>query len=103
PLPSLPLAFNTTLKTIPAEVPYITPHPKLVEAWADVLHGGAPAAPAGNLKVGLAWAGRRTHFFDRYRSCPVEALAPLANVENVTFVSLQKWESGDSPPPLELI
>ena len=93
PLPSLPLAFNTSIKTIPAQVPYITPHPKLVEAWAEMVKKDKPG-----FKVGIAWAGRRTHEHDRLRSCPLDVLSELAQVEGVTLYSLQK---GADPAAVE--
>jgi tetratricopeptide (TPR) repeat protein len=99
PLPSLPLALNTTLKTIPAEVPYITAHPKLAEAWGDMMK----ADPKRRLKVGLAWAGRRTHEQDKIRSCPLDLLANLGDLDQVTFYSLQKGAETTSGWGLELI
>nr|WP_043744739.1 tetratricopeptide repeat protein [Paramagnetospirillum magneticum] len=49
-----------------------------------------PAAPAGTLKVGLAWAGRPTHGDDWNRSIPARMLAPILDVPGVTFYSLQR-------------
>lgn len=43
---------------------------------------------SGN-KIGLAWAGRKSHPLDHLRSCPVAALAPLAAFKNMHFYSLQ--------------
>jgi hypothetical protein len=83
---SLPLAVGTTLATIPATVPYVTPPPNLAEAWRTTL------ADLPGLKVGLAWAGSQTNTLDRYRSCRLESLAPLLDLPagDVTFFSLQK-------------
>ncbi|HEX8520728.1 MAG TPA: tetratricopeptide repeat protein [Tepidisphaeraceae bacterium] len=85
PMPSLPLAFNTTLKTIPSEVPYITAHPKLAEAWADLLKG-----ETATLKVGLAWTGQRPGEPMKVRSCPLEVLSQLGEVQGTTFYTLQE-------------
>jgi tetratricopeptide (TPR) repeat protein len=93
PMPSLPLAFNTSIKTIPTQIPYVTPHPKLAEAWADLAKNDKPG-----FKVGLAWAGRRTHQHDRFRSCPLDILSSLAEVEGVTLYNLQK---GADPAAVE--
>jgi Flp pilus assembly protein TadD len=49
-----------------------------------------PAAPAGNLKVGLAWAGRPTHGDDWNRSIPARLLDPILDIPGVTFFSLQR-------------
>lgn len=42
-----------------------------------------------NLRIGLAWAGRKSHPLDRMRSCPLSAFAPLSVFENATFYTLQ--------------
>jgi tetratricopeptide (TPR) repeat protein len=62
PLLSLPLAFGTTLESIPAATPYLTPAPERGAHWRDRL-GAAPG-----LKVGVAWAGSPVHRNDRNRS-----------------------------------
>jgi Flp pilus assembly protein TadD len=49
-----------------------------------------PEAPAGTLKVGLAWAGRPTHGDDWNRSVPARLLQPILDVPGVTFFSLQR-------------
>jgi len=95
PLPSLPLAFNTSIKTIPVQIPYITPHPKLAEAWADL----AKTDKAG-FKVGIAWAGRNTQVEDQLRSCPLDILSSIAEIEGVTLYSLQK---GADPAAMEAL
>src|SRR5262249_42850775 len=51
PLLSLPLAFGTSLDTIPATVPYLTVDPERAGEWR------ARIGREGGLKVGLAWAG----------------------------------------------
>jgi Flp pilus assembly protein TadD len=81
PLLHLPAIFQTTLATIPATVPYLT-------APARV---GPPAAPAGNLRVGLAWAGNPALRDDVIRSIPLDQLAAVLAVPGVSFSSLQ-WK-----------
>jgi tetratricopeptide (TPR) repeat protein len=85
PLMSLAHIFGTTLKNIPAPIPYIAPDNDLVERWRQRL-----AAFDGRRKIGIAWAGSPAHIFDRDRSIPLSALAPLAKVADVRFFSLQK-------------
>lgn len=89
PLMSLPLAFDTCLQSIPASVPYMHPDPGAVERWQKKLTRDHPRH-----KVGLAWAGQTRHRNDRNRSIPLASLAPLAEVMNVTFYSLQKGSAG---------
>ena len=97
PLMSLPLAMNTTLKTIPAQVPYLAAAPKVAQVWAERVKNDGPG-----VRVGLAWAGRATHQDDLQRSMPLHKLAPLSSAPNVTFYSLQKWDPNhevQNPPP----
>ncbi len=102
PLLSLPLAFGTTLETIPDKVPYMNPPPALAQAWREK----APPEK-GRRKVGLAWAGSPTRQDDRYRSLPLSAFAPLAAAKAVTFYSLQKGKpaehAGEAPPGITMV
>jgi len=87
PLLSLPLAFRTTLESIPSKLPYLFPDPELLRAWRPKL-----AAYPAQLKVGVAWAGKPTHENDRNRSMTLAQLAPLMQVPGARFFSLQKGE-----------
>jgi hypothetical protein len=82
PLLSLPFAFATDLSTIPARVPYVIPDPAHVEAWGQRLRGNS-------LRIGLAWGGNPNYPHELWRSIPLERLAPLTNLEDTTFYSLQ--------------
>jgi tetratricopeptide (TPR) repeat protein len=83
PLLSVPMYFKTTLETIPSDVPYLRADPARVGTWRARLSG------IKEFKCGLVWAGSRHHRNDRNRSIPVSALAPLADIKGVKFVSLQ--------------
>jgi Flp pilus assembly protein TadD len=69
---------------------YLSPDPARTAAWA------ARLAPLPGLKVGLVWAGGlrpdepHADAIDRRRSITLAALAPLARIPGVSFVSLQK-------------
>jgi len=82
PLMSLPLAFATDLNSIPAEFPYVQPDPAQIAAWGQRLAGNS-------LRIGLAWGGSPTFPYERWRSIPLEQLAPLTQLEGTTFYSLQ--------------
>jgi tetratricopeptide (TPR) repeat protein len=84
PISSLPLAFATTLETVPATSPYL-PAPDL----AQVQPWNARLGPHDKLRIGLAWSGNPQHKDDHNRSLPLRALAPLFDCD-ATFVSLQK-------------
>jgi tetratricopeptide (TPR) repeat protein len=90
-LGSLPGVF----RTIPANVPYLSPDLAGVEKWKSRV-----TAAAGNKrKIGLAWAGRRQP--DPFRSVPPELFAVFAATPGTWFCSLQKGPS-EKQPPLEL-
>jgi hypothetical protein len=86
-LSSLPGILGTELNSIPATIPYLQADPALRSAWAERL---APLRQPGRRLVGLVWAGRPTHPNDGRRSLSLESLAPLARVDGVQLVSLQK-------------
>jgi hypothetical protein len=103
PLMSLPAVFGTTLATVPAAVPYLAAEPERLARWRERL-AGVPG-----FKVGTAWQGNPRHQWDRHRSFPLAQLEPLAHVEGVTLVSLQKGPGseqlalpGDRFPVLDL-
>ncbi|THD53799.1 MAG: tetratricopeptide repeat protein [Bradyrhizobium sp.] len=81
PLTSLPLAFDTTLDTIPSAVPYISVGAHATD-WGARLDSHLP-------RIGLVWSGNPVHNNDRNRSVPLRSLLPLLDVE-AQFVSLQK-------------
>jgi len=81
---SLPMAFGTTLETIPASVPYLRPPAELIDKWQQKLQPFT-----GRPRVGLTWAGRLENNFNSMRSIKLKQLAPLTN-SGATFFSLQK-------------
>jgi len=96
---SLPHHLGTRLDTIPASIPYLRAAPGLVEAWRPRLDGKT-------LRVGLAWKGDPRFENDRDRSLPhLRTFAPLAALDGIRFVSLQKGvgEDEDPPPGLDLL
>jgi tetratricopeptide (TPR) repeat protein len=83
PMLSLPLAFRTTLATVPAAMPYLTAPAERVAHWQARLPG------AGKFRVGVVWAGNRRHLDDRNRSIAPERLAPLFAAAGVQWIGLQ--------------
>jgi tetratricopeptide (TPR) repeat protein len=88
PLLSLPLVFNTTLESIPANIPYLTSDPLFVEKWRDKLH-----ADRSEYKTGLVWSGNPQHINEQKRSFSLSMFMPLSRVNDITFYSLQKGEA----------
>jgi Tfp pilus assembly protein PilF len=74
PLMSLPLAFGTTIDTIPASVPYLHSPGKRARVWRDRL------ADMSRPRIGLVWSGKPTHKNDHNRSIAIPRLKPLLSV-----------------------
>lgn len=93
---SLPLHLGTRLDNIPASLPYLHAGPARVARWKPLL-------PQRGFKVGLVWKGAKDHRNDLNRSLPsLASLAPLWEVPEVSFVSLQKRQGEQeamAPPP----
>jgi Flp pilus assembly protein TadD len=91
PMLSLPLAFGTTLGSIPADVPYLHADAAQAAAW-----GTRVAAAGEGVRIGLAWAGNPSEqtpaggALDRRRSIDPGRLAPFFAVPGLRFFSLQK-------------
>ncbi len=83
PLMSLPLAFGTTLESIPSDIPYLNAKADQVENWRNQL------GPRTRLRIGLVWAGRRHEPVNHTRDMGLEVLNPLTRLD-VEIISLQK-------------
>ena len=84
PLLSLPMAFGTTLRTIPATPGYLRCNPEEVAHWRELL------GPKRRPRVGLVWRGGS---ISPKRSIPLVELLELVS-DDAEFFSLQK----DVPP-----
>jgi tetratricopeptide (TPR) repeat protein len=83
PLLTLPLAFGTTLRTLPAfPRGYLRAPAEDAARWAARL-------PSGRRRIGLVWSGSATHGNDANRSIALVRLAALIQPED-SWISLQK-------------
>ena len=87
PMLSLPMAFGTTLDTIPPPARFRL-DPERVALWRERF-------PSGGMKVGLVWQGNPRARADAGRSPPFAALAPLFSLPGTHFVALQKTDGLD--------
>jgi tetratricopeptide (TPR) repeat protein len=87
---SLPYVFRTAVDTVPYPAKYLTADPSAIAHWKCRLQ------PISGAKIGLVWAGshharvvanRRN---DAQRSITLQKYAPLLDVPDTVFVSLQK-------------
>jgi FkbM family methyltransferase len=86
---SLPRLLGTRLDTVPADVPYLSASPELVEKWRDEIKS------LPGFKVGIAWKGSPQNRTDRGRSLPLTLFEALASLPGVTLVSLQKGQGSE--------
>lgn len=95
PLLSLPLAFGTTLETVPARVPYLAAEPEKARYWRDRL--GSRTRP----RVGLVWHGGAHKGSPEWRDANERRNIPLAKIAmlklpEIDFFSLQKGDPAES-------
>ena len=83
PLLSLPLAFRTTLDTVPRSPRYLAAEPERVARWQQRLgtHG---------FRIGICWQGNPRNAGEVGRSPPVAMFARLSALPGVRLISLQK-------------
>ena len=96
PLLSLPRWLGITDHTMPRQGGYLQLQPELVQRWRQRL-GRRP----GRRLVALHWQGNpvsEQSLYSRGRSLPLQALAPLAELADLEFVSLQKGEGSPQWP-----
>jgi ADP-heptose:LPS heptosyltransferase len=93
PLLSLPLAFGTSLQTVPADVPYLKFPAERISHWRRKLGG------EGKRLVGVSWRGSAGYRGDRERSIPFAQFAPLLATPGIRFIGLQKELSADERLP----
>ncbi|MFM2205595.1 MAG: hypothetical protein RLZZ560_990 [Cyanobacteriota bacterium] len=98
PLLSLPgrLGIEPTQPLPP--LPPLQPSPGARQRWSQAL---AAAADPGPIRVGIHWQGDPAHETTslRGRSFPLELLAPLAAIPEITLVSLQRGHGMEQVEP----
>jgi tetratricopeptide (TPR) repeat protein len=93
-LMSLPLAFRTTVATIPAPLPYLRSDPERTRAWRDIL------GQQRKIRVGIVWSSgvrpNEPQLLDLcLRNIPLARLAALRHPD-IEFYSLQKGQPAES-------
>ncbi|UGQ47306.1 tetratricopeptide repeat protein [Massilia endophytica] len=95
PIMSLPLAFGTTLDTVPG-APYLASSESKLAQWSDVL------GPKTKPRVGIVWAGHPGHQNDHNRSLPLSVFVRIFS-DGCEFVSLQKEVRAAEQPLLDTL
>jgi tetratricopeptide (TPR) repeat protein len=83
-LMSLPGIFQTTVETIPSDVPYLFADSHLINEWRNRL------ADVRGFRIGINWHGRAWTRQNVRRDFPVEQFSSLAKIPGVQLISLQK-------------
>lgn len=81
---SLPYRLGVEAASVAPDGPYLFADPARRARWRERLAGLPPGR-----RIGLVWGGRPGHENDWRRSVPFAALAPLAQVKDVSWISLQ--------------
>ncbi|MGN6515417.1 MAG: tetratricopeptide repeat protein [Rhizomicrobium sp.] len=87
-LMSVPHALNLTSEAFAPDIPYLHAEPARTEIWRERLgnHG---------FKVGVCWQGNPAPRIDRGRSIPLREFQPIAAIDGVRLLSLQKHDGMD--------
>ena len=98
PLLSLPLIFNTSIETIPTNIPYIDADSILMQKWRNKVTN-----KHSKLKIGLVWTTGITDL-SKLKSFPLDTFSPLEQFDNITFYSLQKGDAAEQAknPPKDM-
>lgn len=91
-LMDLPHLFETTLDSLPNQVPYVHAHPEKIKDWKRRFSDT-------HFCIGIVWAGGQVHHARvaslKLRACRLEHFAPLASLQNVQLYGLQKGPTAD--------
>jgi tetratricopeptide (TPR) repeat protein len=102
--PTMSVAHHLS-KTLPeplADVPYMSVSSERVGTWP----GRVSRLARKRRKIGIVWAGSPTFGNDQFRSMPLSAFAPLADIPKTAWFSLQKGPAREQltagEPPMKL-
>jgi tetratricopeptide (TPR) repeat protein len=84
PMMSLPGVFETTLETIPDDVPYLSVPGAYAEKWAQRL------PKRGLPRLGISWGGNPEFKYDTERSIGLRPMLPLLQRADAQYFSVQK-------------
>lgn len=93
PLLSLPLAFGTTLETIPKQIPYLITDKNRVAYWQNKI--STLGLPAATRKIGVVWKPGTAMKTAPLRTLTLKHIASLINQPGCAWFSLQKEPDPD--------
>ena len=96
PVTSCGYIFNTTLETIPTNVPYLYAQPSLINLWKEKLKNDT------NFKIGICWSANafNDRFIPKYshRTFDPTRFKKICGIKNVSCYSLQTSEINKTLP-----
>lgn len=92
---SLPHLLQSTIESLPCQIPYLTVSPQRIAPWQNRLK-----ITDHDYRIGLVWACKGRPLPNR--TCPPEFLAPLLSLPTTHFFSLQVGEKDHFPLPENL-
>jgi len=87
PTVSLPLVFDTTIKTVPNHIPYLYANPDLVALWKKKL---PQYGDTQQYKIGICWQGNTVWAATKFM--PLRSFVQLADIPGVQLYSLQQYD-----------
>ena len=84
PVMSLPLAFKTTLETIPKCVPYLSAEENRIAKWRERIG-------TDGFKIGICWSGSAIGA-RLGRSFPLDIFYPISQIDGVRLISIHKGD-----------
>ncbi|MBF0452461.1 MAG: tetratricopeptide repeat protein, partial [Candidatus Magnetomorum sp.] len=84
-LMSLPCIFETSLETIPAQMPYLSCPYDVPEPLNEIIHQNR-----NTFNIGFVWAGNPSNKHDQDRSIPLYMFSTLATLQHSRLFSLHK-------------
>ena len=87
-LMDLPHRLGLTLDDVVPDGPYLAAATDRIDHWRQALGDRG-------LKVGIVWQGNPLHSASKDRSPPLAAFLPLASIDEVRLISLQKQHGTD--------
>jgi tetratricopeptide (TPR) repeat protein len=99
PLLSLPLAFRTTMETIPKRIPYLISDFERASLWRTRIT--ALGLPIHTRKIGIVWKPGPAMKNAAQRALTLQCIAPLLTQPDCAWFSLQKEPDPDKAPWVE--
>jgi len=90
----LPALLQNQTSPLPAEMPYLAVPTPTADKWRDIVN------EQPGYKVGLNWSGNPKSPVEKFRALPPDELNTLAELQGVTWFSLQKAENQADVPAL---